>query len=215
MVQYFHHNMQFSPTPTPSYSLAMNLASSVHAFHASYLHLIGVNCRPSVHIPLVVKGQIQYFKETERRRNRQNLWLVFIRLKANKRIPPIICMCPNHSWQACIHKWTQGWCQVANILCRERVRSKRRGGSKQPTSDACLVEPCGVRPAWGELLALLHLKAAQSISAITTVCPPAFSSLSLSMLMLQAGVWCMMRFQGTWVAWRAHMSSLMPWCFGH
>ena len=124
-------------------------------------------------------------------------------------------MCPNHSWQACIHKWTQGWCQVANILCRERVRSKRRGGSKQPTSDACLVEPCGMRPAWGELLALLHLKAAQSISAITTVCPPAFSSLSLSMLMLQAGVWCMMRLQGTWVAWRPHMSSLMPWCFVH
>lgn len=134
--------------------------------------------------------------------------------------------------EASLHQWTEGWGQVGNILCRKRRTAK---GEEEQVTKSCLYDGalcCCCCLRW----ALFHLKAAQSISAITTVCLLSYltfyfleahthTPLSLwfspslwklkSMFMLQAGVWCMMRIQGTWVAWRPHMSSLMPWCFGH
>jgi hypothetical protein len=120
------------------------------------------------------------------------------------------------------------WCQAANTLCRKGRTTK--GEEEEQASN----KPC-IHVWWAlELVVvpdqvLFHLKPAQSVSAVhisLLFVPLPFSShtadrvqtslfLSLSdVYMLQAGVWCMMRLQGTWVAWRPHMSSLMPWCFG-
>lgn len=68
--------------------------------------------------------------------------------------------------EASLHKWTEGWGQVGNILCRKRRTAK---GEEEQVTKSCLYDGalcCCCCLRW----ALFRLKAAQSISAITTVC---------------------------------------------